>query len=310
MSHRFTLEQIEEAAEDQGGFCLACGEPAYGVEPDARGYECEECGKHQVYGAEEIAIMGAGRLMATRVASTQYALDGSPVTRTRFRFAPGEYDSLRELAEAHRMECEFHYDHLSDHKGPRVLYLRPDREYKWGPNSAPIFRLYYDDPWEPIGNGKYSDVICQWCHDYGLAHEYDFGPEWCERGSHDVIQRNPRNGWRGYIVNDPEADDNDFDPCCVGCAQRYYKEHGHTREQMAPGRRVACDFYSYDELVDLGFTEGESFFGGRRDDDELERYHAYCLDLIEQGYICLTDQGATGIGFGPDNVTVYYRKGE
>jgi len=32
----FTLEQVEAAMEDQGGFCLACGEPASGVEPDAR----------------------------------------------------------------------------------------------------------------------------------------------------------------------------------------------------------------------------------------------------------------------------------
>ena len=55
---RFTLEQIEEAAQDNGGFCLACGEEAYNVEPDARKYECEACGQHAVYGAEEIAVMG------------------------------------------------------------------------------------------------------------------------------------------------------------------------------------------------------------------------------------------------------------
>ena len=54
----FTLEQIEEADADSGGFCIACGEEAYGVEPDARNYECESCGKRQVYGAAEIAMMG------------------------------------------------------------------------------------------------------------------------------------------------------------------------------------------------------------------------------------------------------------
>ena len=55
---RFTLEQIEAAIEDQGGFCIACGEEASGVEPDARKYECESCGEKQVYGAEELVMMG------------------------------------------------------------------------------------------------------------------------------------------------------------------------------------------------------------------------------------------------------------
>lgn len=35
------------------GFCRACGADAYGVEPDARRYECEACGELRVYGAEE-----------------------------------------------------------------------------------------------------------------------------------------------------------------------------------------------------------------------------------------------------------------
>ena len=39
--------------DDNTGFCLACGEEAYGVEPDAREYVCESCGQHAVYGAEE-----------------------------------------------------------------------------------------------------------------------------------------------------------------------------------------------------------------------------------------------------------------
>jgi len=56
--HRFTIEQIEEADKNYGGFCIACGAEASGVEPDARKYECEECDHCQVYGASEIAIMG------------------------------------------------------------------------------------------------------------------------------------------------------------------------------------------------------------------------------------------------------------
>jgi hypothetical protein len=41
------------------GFCLACGEEAYGVEPDARRYECECCESKSVYGLEELVMAGA-----------------------------------------------------------------------------------------------------------------------------------------------------------------------------------------------------------------------------------------------------------
>lgn len=56
---KVTLDQIMEAAEadDGTGFCLACGDEAYGVEPDARRYECESCGAHKVYGAMELLLM-------------------------------------------------------------------------------------------------------------------------------------------------------------------------------------------------------------------------------------------------------------
>ena len=56
---KLTLDRIMEAAEsdDYMGFCRACGEEAYGVEPDARKYECECCGAHAVYGAEELLLM-------------------------------------------------------------------------------------------------------------------------------------------------------------------------------------------------------------------------------------------------------------
>lgn len=58
VAKRFTCEQLEAADADCGGFCLACGDDAYGVEPDARKYECESCGLRTVYGAGEIALMG------------------------------------------------------------------------------------------------------------------------------------------------------------------------------------------------------------------------------------------------------------
>jgi hypothetical protein len=41
---------------DNPGFCLECGNEQGGCEPDARRYECEACGEHRVYGAEELLI--------------------------------------------------------------------------------------------------------------------------------------------------------------------------------------------------------------------------------------------------------------
>lgn len=59
-----TEDEIEEAARESmfgcgeyTGFCLKCGATAYGVEPDARNYKCDECGAMEVYGAEEVLLM-------------------------------------------------------------------------------------------------------------------------------------------------------------------------------------------------------------------------------------------------------------
>lgn len=43
---------------DNEGLCVFCGEPAYGVEPDARKYTCEGCEKPGVYGMQELLLMG------------------------------------------------------------------------------------------------------------------------------------------------------------------------------------------------------------------------------------------------------------
>ena len=54
------MERIIEAveADDNLGFCVACGEEAESCEPDARGYECESCGARAVFGAEELMLGG------------------------------------------------------------------------------------------------------------------------------------------------------------------------------------------------------------------------------------------------------------
>jgi predicted RNA-binding Zn-ribbon protein involved in translation (DUF1610 family) len=58
-----TVERVTESVErrmsslDDPGFCVACGEEASGVEPDARKYVCESCGERAVYGDEELLMM-------------------------------------------------------------------------------------------------------------------------------------------------------------------------------------------------------------------------------------------------------------
>jgi hypothetical protein len=56
MAANVTLDRVLEAleADDNLGYCLACGAEAYGVEPDARGYTCDACGESQVHGAQEL----------------------------------------------------------------------------------------------------------------------------------------------------------------------------------------------------------------------------------------------------------------
>jgi len=47
-----------ESGQDITGFCFECGYEQDGVEPDAEGYACEECGCPEVFGAEQIVLMG------------------------------------------------------------------------------------------------------------------------------------------------------------------------------------------------------------------------------------------------------------
>ena len=61
---RITLDQILNAVQDDYiGICIAGGNEQEGVEPDARGYECDACGKRKVYGAEEL-LMATGAIQS------------------------------------------------------------------------------------------------------------------------------------------------------------------------------------------------------------------------------------------------------
>ena len=57
IAKRFSIEKLERAAEHYDGFCRACGARHEGIDPDGRKCLCEVCGLHQVYGAEELALM-------------------------------------------------------------------------------------------------------------------------------------------------------------------------------------------------------------------------------------------------------------
>ncbi len=56
MHRSITEDRVMEAweADDNLGFCTACGAEAGGVEPDAREAPCEACGEPAVFGAEEL----------------------------------------------------------------------------------------------------------------------------------------------------------------------------------------------------------------------------------------------------------------
>lgn len=54
-----TATRVMRAVESDEctGFCIQCGATAFGIEPDARGYKCDDCGAAAVYGAEELLFM-------------------------------------------------------------------------------------------------------------------------------------------------------------------------------------------------------------------------------------------------------------
>ncbi len=54
----FTMAQIEEASAENAGFCIACGYCQDCCEPDARKYRCVGCDRNEVYGTEELMLMG------------------------------------------------------------------------------------------------------------------------------------------------------------------------------------------------------------------------------------------------------------
>ncbi len=57
MTIKLTEAAYNHMRGDSGGYCLACGAEAYGVEPDAENYICDECEEAQVFGIEILLVM-------------------------------------------------------------------------------------------------------------------------------------------------------------------------------------------------------------------------------------------------------------
>jgi hypothetical protein len=55
-----TADQFQENDDEMNGYCTTCKEVVNhgGCEPDAREYECDQCGNRTVYGVSEALIMG------------------------------------------------------------------------------------------------------------------------------------------------------------------------------------------------------------------------------------------------------------
>ena len=51
------FEVLQE--DETTGFCIECGAERDSCEPDARQYQCPDCGMMSVYGAEELCLMYA-----------------------------------------------------------------------------------------------------------------------------------------------------------------------------------------------------------------------------------------------------------
>ena len=55
-------DEYQDLASDMYGLCMACGEEAECIEPDAVQYKCQACGLNKVYGVENALLLGRIKL--------------------------------------------------------------------------------------------------------------------------------------------------------------------------------------------------------------------------------------------------------
>jgi len=57
---KITEDDFRMHRDEYNGICFSCGAIHWGeTEPDAEKYECDECGKKEVYGIEQALLYGA-----------------------------------------------------------------------------------------------------------------------------------------------------------------------------------------------------------------------------------------------------------
>ena len=52
-----TEEEYRDYTDNYIGLCISCGAERECCEPDAEKYKCEECGKTNVYGVEQLMLL-------------------------------------------------------------------------------------------------------------------------------------------------------------------------------------------------------------------------------------------------------------
>lgn len=57
-----SADSLADVAEDNIGFCIACGTFDDCTEPDASKYDCEECSAPARYGLQELILRGFARV--------------------------------------------------------------------------------------------------------------------------------------------------------------------------------------------------------------------------------------------------------
>lgn len=58
-TNQVSVADYQDAVDSYTGWCVSCKEFTTScVEPDAEHYECEECSKSTVYGAEQAMMLG------------------------------------------------------------------------------------------------------------------------------------------------------------------------------------------------------------------------------------------------------------
>lgn len=55
---KLTLEEVQDLQNDYCGICRNCQEIADCVEPDASNYFCDSCEKKEVFGIDNLLLMG------------------------------------------------------------------------------------------------------------------------------------------------------------------------------------------------------------------------------------------------------------